>query len=180
MTVKQAFVVAASLIISATTFAQVNNFSVTEDGKVYWQRIYPTDLTHEELLDVIVNDGNFVDVNDGEVITFRLIRGKVDYKKLGFSRGSLPLYASASDVSCFVTIQIKDDRYRVTADNILTVENRTDGMFKEGDEHPIETWALNKKGEISSGFSKVPSLLYNGFFSTLFLFQKKSYIDDEW
>ncbi len=179
MAFKRTFALVASIMLSATLYGQVNNFSVTSEGKVYWQRVYPTDLSHEELLDIIVNDGNFVDVNDGEVITFRLIRGKVDFKQLGFSRGSLPLYATASDITCFVTIQIKDGRYRITADNILTVENRTDGMFKEGDENPIETWAV-KKGEISNAFSKIPSQLYNGYFSNLFLFQKKSYIDDEW
>lgn len=167
-----------ALMLSATAFAQVENFSVA-DGKVYWQRVYETDMTHEEIMDVIVNSGTFSDILDGDVITFRVVRGKIDFKALGFSRGSVPMYAAANDVSCFVTLQIKDGKYRVTADNIILTENVSGGLFKEGTENPLEVYAV-KRGELSNNFIKAPSKLFNGFFSTLFLFQKKSYIDDEW
>ncbi|MBR5175411.1 MAG: hypothetical protein IKW89_05720 [Bacteroidales bacterium] len=170
--------VSIALLLSVTAFAQVDNFSVS-DGKVYWQRVYPTDLSHEELLDVIVKAGTFMDILDGDVITFRIVRGKIDFKELGFSRGSLPMYVSGNDVSCFVTVQIKDGKYRVTVDNIILTENVTAGVFKEGTENQLETYAL-KQGELTSGFQKKPSKVYNGFFSNLFLFQNKSYIDDEW
>ena len=179
MTVKQAFVVAASLIISATTFAQVNNFSVTEEGKAYWQKVYETAISHEDLLNIIVNDGNFVDINDGDVITFRMNRAEIDVTKYGFTRMSVPMYVVNYDVSCFVTIQLKDDRYRVTVDNITLVRNMTTRMGKEGEEEAIETWAV-KKGELSSGFTKIPSAVYDQFFSNRFRFQNKSYLDNEW
>lgn len=170
--------VSIALLLSVTAFAQVENFSVS-DGKVYWQRVYPTDLSHEELLDVIVNAGTFVDIQDGDVITFRVIRGIIDFNNLGFSRGTIPMYVSGNDVSCFVTIQIKDGKYRVTVDNIILTENITAGVFKEGTENQLETYAV-RQGELTSGFQKKPSKVYNGYFSGLFLFQKKSYIDDEW
>ena len=174
----KSILVTTALLLSVTAFAQVDNFSVSE-GKVYWQRVYPTDMTHEELLDVIINAGTFTDILDGDVITFRVIRGKIDLKNLGFSRGTVPMYVSGNDVSCFVTIQIKDGKYRVTVDNIILTENITAGVFKEGTENQIETYAV-RQGELTSGFQKKPSKVYNGYFSNLFLFQKKSYIDDEW
>ncbi len=168
-----------SLFLSATLNAQVNNFSVSEDGIAYWQKVYDTTLERDSIFNTIVNNGQFVDVVDGDVITFRVIRAKVDYKQLGFSSSSIPLYAPASDVTCFATIQFKDGRYRVTVDNIILTENRTGGLFKEGTEHRIETWAV-KNNEISKSFSKSPSQLYDKFFSNLFLFEGKNYLDDEW
>ena len=171
--------VAAALLLSATLNAQVNNFSVSQEGKAYWQKVYDTSLEHNGLFNVIVNNGQFVDVMDGDVITFRVARAKLDFKSLGFSRGAIPLYASGSDVSCFVTIQIKDGRYRVTADNIVLTENTTGGLMEEGTENPIETWAV-RNGEITKAFSKIPSQLYDKFFSSLFLLEGKSYINDEW
>ena len=89
------------------------------------------------------------------------------------------MYVVNYDVSCFVTIQLKEGRYRTTADNIVLVRNLTTRMGKEGEEEPIETWAV-KSGKISSGFAKAPSEIYDAFFSNLFLFQKKAYLDDEW
>ena len=53
------------------------------------------------------------------------------------------------------------------------------GLFKEGTEDPIETWAV-KRGAITQAFSKVPSESYDKYFSGLFLLQEKSYINDEW
>ena len=179
MRTKGVIAIIASLLLSATLSAQVNNFSVSSDGMAYWQKVYDTSLDHDGLFDVIVNNGQFVDVVDGDVITFRVVRAKLDFKKYGFTRGNIPLYAAGSDVSCFVTIQIKDGRYRVTADNIVLVENTTGGLMEEGTENPIETWAV-KNGAITNAFSKNPSQLYDRFFSALFLLEGKSYIDDEW
>lgn len=179
MKTKSIFTAIASLLFSVTLNAQIDNFSVTQDGKVYWQKVFDTTLDHDGLFNTIVNNGQFVDVIDGEVITFRVVRAKVDYKQLGFTAGNIPLYASACDVTSFVTIQIKDGRYRVTADNIILTENRTGGLFTEGTEHQIETWAV-KNGEIAKNFAKASSQLYDKFFTSLFLVGEKSYIDDEW
>ena len=175
----KSILISAALLLSVTAFAQVDNFHISEVGKVYWQRVYETELTHDELLDIIINAGTFTDILDGESVTFRVVRGKIDFKSLGFSRGSLPMYASVNDVSCFVTLQIKDGKYRVTVDDIILTENVSGGLFKEGTENTLETYAV-KRGEFTNNFMKAPSKLYNGFFSNLFLFQRKEYIDDDW
>lgn len=169
----------AAVFLSLPLNAQVNNFSISQDGKAYWQKVYDTNLEYDDLLNTINNNGQFIDVVDGDVITFRVVRAKLDFKKLGYSRGSIPIYAAGSDVSCFVTVQIKEGRYRITADNIILTENTTGGLLKEGTENPIETWAV-RNGEITKAFSKGPSQLYDKFFSGLFLLEGKSYIDNEW
>lgn len=171
-------VIITSYLAITSLYAQSNNFDVSE-GNLYWQKVYNVGLSHDDLLNIIVNNGNFVDINDGDVITFRLIRGKVNVEDYGYKRMAVPMYVVNYDVSCFVTIQNKEDRYRVTVDNIVLVRNVTTRMGKEGEEEPIETWAV-KRGSLSDGFSKEPATIYNGYFSNLFHFQKKSYIDDEW
>ena len=160
-------------------YSQVNNFGVTDGGNVYWQKVYNIAISREDILNIIINDGNFVDINNGDVITFRVYRSKLDVNDYGYSRGNVPIYVTAYDISCFVTVQIKEGKYRVTVDNIVLVRNVTNGLGKEGEEEPIETWAI-KKGQISNGFSKSPSEIYDAYFTNLFLFQKKSYLDDEW
>ena len=179
MAIKHIIVLVASLTIAATTFAQVNNFSVAEDGKAYWQKVYDVAISHEDLLNIIVNDGNFVDINDGNVITFRMNPVEIDVTEYGYTRMSVPMYVVNYNVSGLVTVQLKDDRYRVTVDNITLVRNLTTRMGKEGEEEAIETWAV-KKGQLTSGFSKIPSAVYDQYFSNRFRFQNKSYIDDEW
>ena len=177
---KHLFLSVISLLFTVSAInAQVNNFGVSENGKLYWQKVYDVDISREDLLNIIINDGNFVDINDGDVITFRVNRGKLDVTEYGYSRGSVPMYVVNYDVSCFVTIQFKEGRYRTTADNIVLVRNLTTRMGREGEEEPVETWAV-KNGKISNGFSKAPSEIYNAFFSNLFLFQKKTYLNDEW
>ena len=132
-----------SLFLSINALnAQVNNFGVSESGKLYWQKVYDVDISREDLLNIIINDGNFVDINDGDVITFRVNRGKLDVTEYGYSRGSVPMYVVNYDVSCFVTIQFKEGRYRTTADNIVLVRNLTTRMGREWEEEPVETHGL--------------------------------------
>lgn len=179
MNIKQLISATITSFLAVTSlYAQSNNFDVS-DGNLYWQKVYNVELSHDDLLNIIVNNGNFVDINDGDVITFRLVRGNLNVEDYGYKRMSVPMYVVNYDVSCFVTIQQKDDRYRVTVDNITLVRSITTRMGKEGEEEPIETWAI-KRGRLSDGFSKEPSIIYNGYFSNLFLFQKKTYLGDEW
>ena len=72
----------AAVFISLSLHAQVNNFSVSQEGKAFWQKVYDTKLEHDGLLNIIINNGQFVDVVDGDVITFRVVRAKLDFKKL--------------------------------------------------------------------------------------------------
>ncbi len=169
----------ALLYVVASMNAQVNNFGVSEDGMTYWQRVYDIPISHDEMLNIIINDGNFVDINDGNVITFRLIRGKLDVTDYGYSRGAVPMYVVNYDVSCFVTIQLKEDRYRVTVDNIALIRNLTTRMGKEGEEEALETWSV-KNGQLSSGFQKKPSEIYDKYFTNLFQFHNKTYIGEDW
>ena len=144
-------ILSLTLLFTVSLSAQTNGFSVSDEGMLYWQRVYPIMLTHEELVEIITNDGKFVDIKDGDVITFYMKRTPVDFKELGYSRMDISLYAAACDASCFVTIQHKEDKYRVTVDNIILIENQTTRMFTEGEENHIEKWAI-KRGKITDSF----------------------------
>ena len=174
------FLVFATLLLcSQSIWGQTNNFNVSEDGKVYWQKVYDTFLDRETLLDVIINDGNFLDINDSDVITFRFFRKRINVEEFGYDRGAVPMYVVLYDVSGFVTIQYKEGRYRTTIDNIVMVKNITTSLGKEGEEQPLEAAAVSD-GKLKKSFSKTPAKIYDAYFSKLFQFQKKSYIDDEW
>lgn len=176
---KSLMLLVLSLIASVTIFAQSNNFGVSESGKAYWQKVYDVPISHDDLLNIIVEDGGFVDIHDGDVITFRMNPAKIDVTDYGYDRMSVPMFVVNYGVSCFVTIQIKENRYRVTVDSIILVRNLTTRIGIKGEEEAIETWAV-KKGQLTSGFMKTPSAIYDQYFSKRFRFQNKSYIDSEW
>lgn len=156
-------------------------FSIV-DGKVIWQKVYDTTKNLEELETTIINDGQFSDilVKDG-IITCRFDRKKATPKEYGIK--SYSSYVGCNDISGFVTIQVKDGKYRVTIDNIILTEKFTDALYKEGTTHTFETFALNNKGEYSKPFSKMyqNAEFYNAVFEKLLNFQDKSYLnDDNW
>lgn len=166
---------------NSLAFAQINNFFLNEEGKVVWQKIYETNYTYDELYNHVINCGTFEGINgDGTSrITCKIVRGKVDYRNLGFEWGDLPLLVTASDINCFAIIQVKDGRYRVTVDNFSLTENTTRGLFKEGTEDRFEQIAV-KKGTFSKSFIGNTSTLYDKYLTNIFTLVDKSYIDDEW
>lgn len=120
------------LIGTFNTFAsaQVNNFFLSDDDKVVWQKVFETECSFDELYDRVNTSGAFDNIaTDGSIITCRIVRGKVDYRKYGYEWGDLPLLVTATDISCFATIQVKEGRYRITVENFILTENTTRGLF---------------------------------------------------
>ena len=159
--------------------AQVNNFSVSDSNQLFWQKVYESEMTYDDIHNELLNGGYFTDIlnNDG-IITCRMPRTTVDVKALGYDRGSIPIYVSITDISGFVTIQVKDGRYRVTVDNIILTYNDS-AVSDIGESNPIETWATNKNA-LRKGFAGKPSVIYNTIFTDLFSFRPKAYLNDEW
>lgn len=121
----------------------------------------------------------FTDIIDNNgVITCSVKQSPVDFKSMGYSRGSVPIYVSTYDFTGFASVQVKDGRYRVTVENIVMICN-TEGLSKVGDETTLETWAV-RNGKLTGGFSKIPSDVYNRFLTEKFTMKAKSYLDNEW
>ena len=178
---KARFFIALLCMFTATgVYAQTNNFSVTEEGNLIWQKVFESQSSYEDIFNIILNSGSFTDILDnGGVITCRIPQSKVDYKSMGFSRGTVPIYVATYDFTGFATIQVKDGRYRVTVEKIVMICNEN-GLSKVGDESNLDTWAL-RRGNLTKGFSGTPSDIYNQFLTGLFTIKSKSFLEnDEW
>lgn len=174
------FLVLMALFATATINAQTNNFAVSDDGKLIWQRVFDSQASYQDIYNLVLNSGSFTDIvdNDG-VITCRIPQTMVDFKSMGFSRGNIPIYVATNDFTGFATIQVKEGRYRVTVEKIVMICNEN-GLSKVGDETPLDTWGV-RRGNLTNGFLGNPSDIYNQFLTNLFTMKQKSFLEnDEW
>ena len=121
----------ASICFVISLYAQeTSNFTIIDGTKLIWQKVYETKLSEQELLNTLINSGNFTDILsvDGKT-TFNVNRAKVDYESAGYTRMDIPIYVSANDLSCFVTVQVKEGRYRVTVERISLIAHTTGGLY---------------------------------------------------
>lgn len=177
---KRLFLLVATLLATLTMNAQVNNFSVTESGKLIWQKVYDTNASYDDIYNLVQNNGSFADIKGGDgMITFSIKPTPVDFESMGYNRGTIAIYVSSYDFSGFATIQVKDGRYRVTVEKIRMIRTITTSVGRAGDETPLETWAV-RGTSLASAFSKTPSTIYNQFLTDLFTMRAKSYLDNEW
>lgn len=166
------------MLLGVQLHAQINNFSVV-DGELIWQRVYDTDRTRDDVLAAIVNDGRFSDVTEaGGTITCFLVPTDVDASSMGYDPFYLPTYLSNADITAFVTVQVKEGRYRVTLER-FTLISTFDGVHRLGDRYPLGPLAT-KNGQLSKSFTKEACEVYDILFSECFSLQTKSYLDDEW
>lgn len=176
---KKIILAVVSALISLTMSAQTNNFSVTDNGKLIWQKVFDTTMSADDIYTTLINDGRFVDIqNNGGAITCRIPNTTIDVTEYGYSRGSVAMYVVLYDLTGFATIQVKDGRYRVTVEDFTMVCN-TNGTSRIGDRTPLDTWAV-RGSALSKGFSKAPSAIYDAFLTEKFTLKPKSYINDEW
>lgn len=172
---------ALCLLFSIKIYAQENNnFTIIDGSQLIWQKVYETSLTEQEIVNTLINSGEISDVSfiDGK-ITFNINRLKVDYESAGYTRMEIPIYVSANDLSCFVTIQVKEGRYRVTAEKLTLVAHTTGGLYVAGEKASMETYAI-KKGTFSNNFNKSPKIIYDKCLLDAFFIKAKTYINEDW
>lgn len=168
------------VIISIHLQASAGNF-ITNDGKLVWQGVFETTMDIEQLEKTLVNSGRFVDiVNAGDIITFWCRRANLDPREFGYSIGSTPIYITGNDVDFFCTIQVKEGRYRATAELFTLTNNRTGGLLKEGETEKLEAYAVDVSGKLKKGFSKRPAEIYDKFLTKLLTLQEKEFLNSEW
>ena len=163
------FVAAATVSIIA--FAQ-DEFAINDEGALYWRKVYQAQVDAESVEYYLRSDGRFHDIQvSGNLVTAELRKLTLEFKSLGYKRMSLPIYIPNDYFSGFVTIQIRDGRYRVTVERIITTNPR----LGKG---PLDDLALSD-GEFKEKFLGAPAEIINHNFDTIFS-KLSTTEEDEW
>jgi hypothetical protein len=137
-----------------------NNFK-NENGSLIWQKIYERDST-KNIIDIFVSSGifeNFI-IKDGQIMG-DLKPFDTDYKGAGFSEMNTPIYVARSRIKGFLTIEIKDTRFRATIKDIILIQKYDDGLSKQGEETSLSSFALKGSTDFKSAFLKTPAIVFN-------------------
>jgi hypothetical protein len=168
-----------SSVIQAQENKTVNNFSVNENGRIIWQKVFEdTTIKFDDIINSIKSNDVFknVEFNDNR-ITFWVKSFETDPKAVGFSRMTTQFYV-LSNQKAFFTIDYKLGKYRITAVNFSNFPPTIDLSIKvEYEEEPLETMALSE-GSFNSYFSKKGSLIIDNAIQKLFKINKS--IDKNW
>ncbi len=155
---KYLFVIIISILTLNLGSVDIDNFQI-EDGNLIWQKVHQTDLSKEEIIIQIKISGEYDNINIiGESLTATISRKELDFKEMGESNSSVPIYIVNSDINAFVHFEFKNNKYRVTVKKIVLVQKSTNILSEEGEITNIETYALrNQNTELKNSFSKKPA-----------------------
>lgn len=157
------------LLLGINMSAQTNNF-ISEDGNIYWQKIYESSIDVKSLL---TNSGKFSDLNEvNGIISARMIPARIDLN--GRSTMEVPIFIRDYDMSCFVRIQQKEGRYRVTADEFKFYD-------RYEKDHPgidLEFWYIKRDGSLKPSFEKTAAPVLND--ALMDIFKPKENLDNNW
>lgn len=166
-----------SLVMIITSYiatAQTNNF-YADNGNIYWQKIYESEA---DLVALLTNTGRFEQIKDiNGIISAQMIPCEVELN--GRSRGMTPMYLLSSNITCFVRIQQKEGRYRVTADSFVFIQNMNTSLSQMGETTSLETYALKRDGTFKPAFFNSDSAaILDEMLSALFTEQNR--LSDDW
>lgn len=155
-----------------------HNFKAVDHAAI-WQRVMESPLDSASIATAVLKSPNFSDVRfvDG-ILMARILPRAVDYKKAGFARTSIALYLVSSLYSCSVRIDFRPGRYRVTAEGIVFTANETNGLFRQGEVTTLESYAVNKKGELRPIFLSSAAEVLDADLSGLFDFHQEP--EEDW
>lgn len=159
------------LFLSITMYAQANNFH-SADGKIYWQKIYEKEL---DVVSALTNAGIFTDITTvNGVVSARMKQTAIDLN--GRSAMSVPILIRDGNMTCFIRIQSKDGRYRVTVEQ-FKIHDKYEKDNEAGTE--LEFWYIKKQdSSLKPTFIKTAAPILDDMLSELFAFNNK--LDDEW
>ena len=157
----------------------VTNFKI-DNGSLVWQKIYESKLTPTAIVKKLKADGKIKNIDFSENLLTGELNIPADYKNAGFSEMSTPMYISRNDILCSVTINFKENRYRVTLKNIRLKTTQEDPLSKVGETANLDSYALKKKNsEFKAQFLNVPGKIYDYTFNQVFEIETKTE-DDNW
>jgi len=158
------------------------NFS-NVDNVLTWKKVFTSDYTAEELKTKMEQSNRFKDINlQDNVITASLNPSQMDYRGAGYDYMSTPMYISQHLVGSDVTVQVKENRFRVIMNAIYYQMNSDINMgyvsIPKGSIDSLNSFTKN--GSIKKIFFNNHSaeiLDYN--FTKIFSFPKNNIINDE-
>ncbi len=157
------------LVVPAMAWGQ-DDFCLV-DGNLVWRKVY-NDTTDVKTVAYNLRAAGFKEIEVGEdLVTAQFYGLYMEYESLGYKRMSLPIYINNNDFYGFVTVQIKEDRYRVTVDRVIA-RNRRLGNMTMNDIGLV-------KGEIRDSFIGAESHIISNNFDRIFSKLSKKE-DDEW
>lgn len=149
-----------------------NNFKL-KNG-IIWQKEYETTLSADELIKAIYTSNRFTDIMhiDSVTIIATVKMISYDYKNYGLSYGNTPMYISQMCLGpAFIVIDIKSDKYRVTAKNIMLTQRYDSPLTPRGTKERIEAYAF-EEGGLSDSFKNIACAIYQELFTNIFTFKK--------
>lgn len=170
-------------------FAQLeaNNFKVTPEGRVIWQKIYEDQsVAFDDLVNTVNANHILYDVQITDDRITCLADGiKTNPGALGYSSMSTSFYA-LGDIKAHFTIDFKEGRYRITAVNISTktpvIHLGNPRLAQDPNSWqytPIEESVGNGKG-LKRKFVNRESKIMSAAIEKEFQIIKDSSIDDNW
>lgn len=158
-----------------------NNFKI-ENGDLIWQKIYQCDTTIN-VIDKFVSSGVIANAIISNVKVVGDLKPFIaDVKGAGYTNWNTPIYVTKNTIKGLITVDIKDNKYRVTIKDIRLTYIADDpvsdnNMFKthQGEENELSLYAV-KANTLTTAFLKAPSIIYN------YTFEKRLNIkkEDNW
>lgn len=150
--------------------AQENNNFKIENGALIWQKVYESKFSPEDISNQLKSKGVVKHVNLSNNMLTGDINTQANYKGAGFREMNIPMFVPRNDISCSVTINFKEGRYRVTLRNFKLIANTEDPLTEIGETSTLETYALKKRNTaFKDNFLGAPSQIYNYTFNNIFL-----------
>lgn len=178
---KRSILFSICLIAAIGSRAQeaTNDFLIIGNHLV-WQKIYTSDITEEDIAELLFNSGDFADIgNAGGMITCRIPATPIDFAGAGFKRGVTAGYILLNDLTAFVRIQVKDGRYRVTVDKLELIATSDTVLGASGERISLDYYGI-KRGAFSSSFYKYINPIIGKQLDDLFSFQNDIMLDEDW
>ena len=159
-----------ALFFAVSVFAQVDtnyHFSV-KSGVIVWQKVFNESTTPDALYRDLRNKGVFFDLQEEEEsVTGRIVKVEPNYQGAGYKNLGIALYIRDQKCSCYFNVEIKGDRYRVTARNFIFTPKYDNPLQRMGEENEIEVYAL-KGEELKKGFFNGPAQTLDKTLTDLF------------
>lgn len=148
-----------------------------ENGNILWQKIISKGESIDEVYSFMMRSGNFSDIKKTEKQITANINQFLLNRKLSKSSGSLYMYTD--DITGFVLVEFKEERYRITVKNLTFISNTEihalgDGV---GARTQLERYALNSQGEYRKAYLKRDEGVIDANLNQLFDLQIR---DNDW